>query len=263
MNIQGKVHYVGVNDRTTTRFEGLWSLPQGVSYNAYLVVGEKVALIDTVEEAFGSRLEANIREIIGDRKVDYLVVNHMEPDHSSSITALRRIYPDLQIVANAKALQMIEGFYGLCGNTVEVKEGDTLDLGGKSLSFRMIPMVHWPETMVSWCPEEQALFSGDAFGCFGALDGGITPGENDIDVLFIYSSEHPSFSNCIPARLDTELNNVAFKNSIGEFTCRTFPNERIVSTDDMFVDSLQIIAEAKEVKRLLVVGYNEEYGVLP
>lgn len=93
-----------------------------------------------------------------------------------------------------------------------------------------------------------------------ALDGGITPGENDIDVLFIYSSEHPSFSNCIPARLDTELNNVAFKNSIGEFTCRTFPNERIVSTDDMFVDSLQIIAEAKEVKRLLVVGYNEEYG---
>ena len=93
-----------------------------------------------------------------------------------------------------------------------------------------------------------------------ALDGGITPGENDIDVLFIYSSEHPSFSNCIPARLDTELNNVAFKNSIGEFTCRTFPNERIVSTDDMFVDSLQIIAEAKEVKRLLVVGYTEEYG---
>ena len=173
------IHYVGVNDRTTTRFEGLWSLPQGVSYNAYLVVGEKVALIDTVEEAFGSRLEANIREIIGDRKVDYLVVNHMEPDHSSSITALRRIYPDLQIVANAKALQMIEGFYGLCGNTVEVKEGDTLDLGGKSLSFRMIPMVHWPETMVSWCPEEQTLFSGDAFGCFGALDGGITDSEVD------------------------------------------------------------------------------------
>ena len=173
------IHYVGVNDRTTTRFEGLWSLPQGVSYNAYLVTGEKIALIDTVEEAFGSRLEANIREIIGDRKVDYLVVNHMEPDHSSSITALRRIYPDLQIVANAKALQMIEGFYGLCGNTIEVKEGDTLDLGGKSLSFHMIPMVHWPETMVSWCPEEQALFSGDAFGCFGALDGGITDSEVD------------------------------------------------------------------------------------
>ena len=120
------IHYVGVNDRTTTRFEALWSLPMGVSYNAYLVAGEKIALIDTVEESFGSRLEANIREAIGERKIDYLVVNHMEPDHSSSIAALRRIYPDIEIVGNAKTLQMIEGFYGIAGGTVEVKEGDTL-----------------------------------------------------------------------------------------------------------------------------------------
>ena len=114
------IHYVGVNDRTTTRFEGLWSLPQGVSYNAYLVADEKVALIDTVEEGFGSRLTENIREAIGERKIDYLVVNHMEPDHSSSIAALRRIYPDIEIVGNAKTLQMIEGFYGIAGGTVEV-----------------------------------------------------------------------------------------------------------------------------------------------
>ena len=173
------IHYVGVNDRTTTRFEGLWSLPQGVSYNAYLVTGEKVALIDTVEEAFGSRLEANIREVIGDRKLDYLVINHMEPDHSSSITALRRLYPDLQIVSNAKALQMVEGFYGIAGPTLEVKEGDTLDLGGRHLTFHLIPMVHWPETMVTWCAGEQTLFTGDALGCFGALDGGITDSEID------------------------------------------------------------------------------------
>lgn len=176
------IHYVGVNDRTTTRFEGLWSLPQGVSYNAYLVVGEKIALIDTVEEAFGSRLEANIREVIGDRKIDYLVINHMEPDHSSSIASLRRIYPDLQLVSNAKALQMVEGYYGLTGPSVEVKEGDTLDLGGgKSLSFHMIPMVHWPETMVTWCAAEQTLFTGDALGTFGALDGGITDSELDVE----------------------------------------------------------------------------------
>ena len=162
------IHYVGVNDRTTTRFEALWSLPMGVSYNAYLVAGEKIALIDTVEESFGSRLEANIREAIGERKIDYLVVNHMEPDHSSSIAALRRIYPDIEIVGNAKTLQMIEGFYGIAGGTVEVKEGDTLDLGGKTLSFHMIPMVHWPETMVTWCAGDRTLFSGDAFGTFGA-----------------------------------------------------------------------------------------------
>ena len=178
--IRPGIHYVGVNDRTTTRFEALWSLPIGVSYNAYLVVGEKIALIDTVEEAFGSRLEANIRETIGDRKIDYLVVNHMEPDHSSSITALRRLYPDLEIVGTAKTLQMINGFYGIAGGTVEVKEGDTLDLGGgKVLSFHLIPMVHWPETMVTWCAGEKTLFSGDAFGTFGALDGGITDSQVD------------------------------------------------------------------------------------
>lgn len=176
------IHYVGVNDRTTTRFEALWSLPMGVSYNAYLVAGEKIALIDTVEESFGSRLEANIREAIGERKIDYLVVNHMEPDHSSSIAALRRIYPDIEIVGNAKTLQMIEGFYGIAGGTVEVKEGDTLDLGsGKVLSFHMIPMVHWPETMVTWCAGERTLFSGDAFGTFGALDGGITDSQVEVD----------------------------------------------------------------------------------
>lgn len=167
------VYYVGVNDRTTARFEALWSLPQGVSYNAYLVVGEKVALVDTVDEAFGSRLEANIREVLGDRKVDYLIVDHMEPDHSSSIAALRRIYPDMQIVGNAKALQMVDGFYKIKGGMLTVVEGDTLDLGGKTLTFQMIPMVHWPETMVAWCAECQTLFSGDAFGTFGALDGGI------------------------------------------------------------------------------------------
>ena len=164
------IHYVGVNDRTTTRFEGLWSLPSGVSYNSYLVIGEKIALIDTVEEAFGSRLFENIREVIGERKIDYLVVNHMEPDHSSSIAALRLRYPDLRIVGNAKTLQMIGGYYGIGTGTVEVGEGSTLDLGGKVLSFHLIPMVHWPETMVTWYADEGVVFSGDAFGTFGALD---------------------------------------------------------------------------------------------
>ncbi len=151
-----------------------WSLPSGVSYNSYLVIGEKIALIDTVEEAFGSRLFENIREVIGERKIDYLVVNHMEPDHSSSIAALRLRYPDLRIVGNAKTLQMIEGYYGIGTGTVEVGEGSTLDLGGKVLSFHLIPMVHWPETMVTWYADEGVVFSGDAFGTFGALDGGIT-----------------------------------------------------------------------------------------
>lgn len=173
------IRYVGVNDRTTTRFEALWTLPHGVSYNSYLVTGEKIALIDTVEEAFGSRLLHNIRREIGDRKVDYLVVNHMEPDHSSSIGTLRRYYPDMQIVGNAKTLQMIGGYYGIDSGMLEVKEGDTLDLGGLTLAFQLIPMVHWPETMVTWCPEQRTLFSGDAFGTFGTIDGGITDTQLD------------------------------------------------------------------------------------
>ncbi len=174
------VRYVGVNDRTTTRFEALWPLPAGVSYNAYLVVGsEHIALIDTVEERFGGRLIENIRREIGNRPIDYLVINHMEPDHSSSIEALRLRYPNIRIVSNAKALQMVSGFYGITADTLEVKEGDTLDLGGLTLTFAMAPMVHWPETMVTWCPERQTLFSGDAFGTFGALDGGITDSHLD------------------------------------------------------------------------------------
>lgn len=179
--IQPGIRYVGVNDRTTARFEALWPLPAGVSYNAYLVVGERVALIDTVESHFSGRLFDNIRREIGDRPVDYLVINHMEPDHSSSIEALRLRYPDICLVSNAKALQMVEGFYGVAGRTIEVKEGDTLDLGGLTLAFCMAPMVHWPETMVTWCPQRQTLFSGDAFGTFGALDGGIVDSQLDPD----------------------------------------------------------------------------------
>ena len=180
--IRPGIRYVGVNDRTTTRFEGLWPLPAGVSYNAYLVIGDRIALIDTVEESFGGVLVDNIREQIGDRPIDYLVVHHMEPDHSSSMTALRRLYPDMRIVGNAKTLQMIEGYYGLREGTVAVADGETLDLGGgKTLQFHLAPMVHWPETMVTWCPEERTLFSGDAFGTFGALDGGITDTQLDPD----------------------------------------------------------------------------------
>ncbi len=173
--IKPGIRYVGVNDRKTTLFEGLWSLGRGVSYNAYLVIGEKIALIDTVEEGFGSELFDNIRREIGSRPIDYLIVNHMEPDHSSSMASLRQIYPNIEIVGNAKTIQMIRGYYSIEEGLKEIKEGETLDLGlGKVLSFHLIPMVHWPETMVTWCESEKTVFSGDAFGTFGALDGGIT-----------------------------------------------------------------------------------------
>ena len=169
------VHYVGANDRTKHRFEGLWPLPYGVSYNAYLIEDEKIALVDTVDAAYTERLLASIREIIGERPVDYLIINHMEPDHSASIHAVRQAYPGITIVGNSKTLAMVDGFYGTgTANMLTVADGETLSLGARELAFHLIPMVHWPETMVTHVAVEGLVFSGDAFGTFGSLDGGIT-----------------------------------------------------------------------------------------
>ncbi len=172
MKISDKIRYVGMNDRQTVLFEHQWPVPEGVSYNSYLVVDEKIALIDTAAAAFKDEFLSNIKEEIGDRKIDYLVVNHMEPDHSALQAVIRNEYPDCTIVTNAKAVPMIEGYQGLTDNIKVIKEGESLTLGGTTLQFYMIPMVHWPETMVTWCPEEKTAFSGDAFGCFRAVPEG-------------------------------------------------------------------------------------------
>lgn len=173
MKLSEHVRYVGVNDFRPFLFENQWTLPHGVSYNSYLVVDEKIALVDTAAAAFGEQFLANIREEIGDRQVDYLIVNHMEPDHSALMSLVRKEYPGIQIVTNAKAVPMIEGYNGITDNVKVIKEGEVLSLGSVSLTFAMIPMVHWPETMVTYLAEEQTLFSGDAFGCFGAVEGKI------------------------------------------------------------------------------------------
>ena len=180
--ISGKIFYVGVNDTDKVQFEGLWPLPYGVSYNSYLVVDEKVALIDTVECGFEEEFLSNIEEAIGDRHIDYLVVNHMEPDHSSLIEYVMEKYPDLMIVANAKTVPMLKGYHGTPDEKIMVmSEGAKLSLGSCSLSFHMIPMVHWPETKVTWFEEEGTVFSGDAFGTFGAVHEEITDDEDTFD----------------------------------------------------------------------------------
>lgn len=179
LEISPSVYYVGVNDRTKHLFEGLWPLPQGVSYNSYLVVDEKIALVDTVDACYTDLFIASIQQQIGDRAIDYLVINHMEPDHSASIRAIRLVYPNITIVGNNKTLGMVEGFYGVAENTLQVADGDTLSLGSKTLSFALTPMLHWPETMVTYCAENKLLFSGDAFGCYGALSGAVV--DEDMD----------------------------------------------------------------------------------
>ena len=179
--ISQRIYSVGVNDTDKILFEGLWPLPYGVSYNSYLVVDEKVALIDTVECGFEEDYLFNIREAIGDRPIDYLVINHMEPDHSSLTAYMLDNYPDLMVVANAKAVPMLQGYYNIPLERIHVvAEGDMLDLGECSLQFYMIPMVHWPETMVTWLKTENTVFSGDAFGTFGAVPGGIVDEEGTL-----------------------------------------------------------------------------------
>lgn len=190
--ITNKIFYVGVNDRNKSLFEGLWPLPNGVSYNSYLIDDEKVCLVDTVEVDFFTQFIEHIHEAIGDRAIDYLVVNHMEPDHSGSIALIKKYYPNIHIVGNKKTFQMMQGFYGIEEGTVEVKNGDSIELGNHTLNFVLTPMVHWPETMVTLCvpsaatePQQTVLFSGDAFGCFGALNGGIIDANINCDTFWL------------------------------------------------------------------------------
>ena len=175
----------------------------GVSYNSYLVVDEKVALIDTVEYGFEDEFLSNIREVLGDRQIDYLVVNHMEPDHSSLVAYMLETYPGLQIIANAKTVPMLKGYYATPAERIKVvSEGEEVSLGGCTLRFSMIPMVHWPETMVTWLAEEGTLFSGDAFGTFGAVPEDITDQDGTFEQ---YRDEMMRYYACIVGKYGTPV----------------------------------------------------------
>ena len=165
------IKYVGTDDLRDFLFEGQWTLPEGVAYNSYVVVDDKIALIDTAASAFGDKFIDEVIKATGGRSVDYLIINHMEPDHSGLISRARATWPDMTIVTNAKAVPMVAGYHGITDNILTVKENDVLNLGHCSLVFKMTPMVHWPETMMTYLPEGETLFSGDAFGCFGAQKG--------------------------------------------------------------------------------------------
>lgn len=184
MIVKGKVHYVGVNDRNKALFEGLWPLPYGVSYNSYLIDDDLVVLVDTVDVCYFDVFLDKIRKVIGDKPINYLIINHMEPDHSGSIRLLKQHYPDLVIVGNKQTFGMVEGFYGVTGERYVVGDGDFLALGHHKLRFYLTPMVHWPETMMTFDETDGVLFSGDGFGCFGALNGGIVDAKINTDLYW-------------------------------------------------------------------------------
>ncbi|MDR3141789.1 MAG: FprA family A-type flavoprotein [Tannerellaceae bacterium] len=179
--IATNIFYVGVNDRQKALFENLWPLPYGVSYNSYLIIDRETVLIDTVDVCYSDIFLKKIAGALNGRTLDYLVVNHMEPDHSGSIRLLRQQYPGVKIVGNGKTHGMLAGFHGITDGLLEVKEGESLSTGSRSLTFHMAPMVHWPEVMFTYDAKDKILFSADAFGTYGTLDGGIIDAEMNIE----------------------------------------------------------------------------------
>lgn len=172
MEITKDIIYIGVNDHKVDLFEGQYVVPNGMAYNSYVILDEKTAVMDTVDAHFGEEWLANLEKALGGRKPDYLVVQHMEPDHSANIAKFAEKYPEAQIVGNAKTFTMVKNFFGTdyADRRVVVKDGESLSLGAHELTFVFAPMVHWPEVMVTYDAKDKVLFSADGFGKFGALD---------------------------------------------------------------------------------------------
>jgi len=190
------VYWVGVNDRRTALFESIWPIPRGVSYNSYLIMDEKVTLVDTIKDLSLNGYLRRLTHLLGSsRKIDYLVINHVEPDHSGAVPMLRQIFPAMQIVGNKKTAAFLEKLYGITEGVHLVADGDELSLGKRKLRFFMTPMVHWPETMMTYEPTDGILFSGDAFGGFGTLAGGIF--DDEVDIHYFEDEILRYFSNIV------------------------------------------------------------------
>ena len=179
--VKENLTWIGGNDRRLSLFEGVYSVPHGVSYNSYLLMDEKTVLFDTVDKAVGKTFFENLEHVLKGKKLDYVIVHHMEPDHSATLNELLLRYPDVQVVCNTKTETMIKNFFDKDVLTYLVKENDTLNTGNHTLRFLMAPMVHWPEVMVTYDETDKTLFSADAFGTFGALNGALFADEVDFD----------------------------------------------------------------------------------
>ena len=195
IKLADNIYYLGFNDRRTELFENIWPIPGGVSYNSYLIVDEKIALVDTVERQFTEDYLGKVEEIIGNRSVDYLIVNHMEPDHSGALRTIKARYPGITLVGNKKTFGIMESFDITPDYLLVVYDNDILNLGNTKLQFQTIPMVHWPETMITYDETHKILFSGDVFGSFGTLDGGIF--DDEINLEYIESEVMRYFTNIV------------------------------------------------------------------
>lgn len=186
-NVTKDIYWIGASDRRMSLFENIYPIPKGVSYNSYVLMDEKTVLLDTVDKSVSEQFFENLEHVLSGRTLDYLVVNHMEPDHCATIADVVLRYPDVKIVGNAKTFTMMKQFFrfDVDAHAAVIKEGDTLETGKHTLAFAMIPMVHWPEAMVTYDVLDKVLFSADAFGTFGALNGNIFADEVNFETEWL------------------------------------------------------------------------------
>lgn len=195
LKVSGKIYWLGANDRKKHLFENIWPLPNGVAYNCYLINDEKTALVDTIESGVAGDFVEKVESLLAGRSLDYLIINHMELDHSGEVREIIKRYPDVQIIGNSKTFKVVEAYWGNVAAFKQVEDGEELSLGHHNLRFVMTPWVHWPETMMTYDITEQVLFSGDAFGSFGTLDGAVF--DDEIDFTYYEEDMRRYFSNIV------------------------------------------------------------------
>ncbi|MFQ9510508.1 MAG: FprA family A-type flavoprotein [Lachnospiraceae bacterium] len=259
--ISQDIYWVGGNDRRLALFENLFPIPQGVSYNSYLIIDEKITLVDTVDQAISRQFIENITYLLNGRSIDYLIVNHMEPDHCADIEELARRYPEMKIVGNKKTFQMIGQFYTIDSpdRLYEVKEKDELCIGTHTLKFYFAPMVHWPEVMVTFEMTKGILFSADAFGSFGALSGNLFSDETDFDE--IYLDEARRYYTNIVGKYGVQVQNVLKK--LGDLKINMICSlHGPIWRENLsyIVDKYQHWSSYKPEKKGVVLAYASMYG---
>lgn len=260
--IKEDLYWVGANDRRISLFESAYPVPDGVSYNSYLMLDEKTVLLDTVDKAVCHQFMENVEYTLGGKDLDYLVINHMEPDHCAEIQTITEKYPNVKIVCNAKIQQMIGQFFDF--NLPEerwqiVKEGDVLETGKHKLSFVMAPMVHWPEVMVTYDAADKILFSADAFGAFGAIDGNIFADE--VDFEHRYMNEARRYYTNIVGKYGPQVQMLLKKASALDIQMICPLHGYVWRKDlDKFIDKYQKWSTYEPELKSVLIAYSSVYG---
>ena len=253
------VYYIGVDDHHTELFENLWKIPFGVSYNSYLIVDDKIALIETVKDPWSKEWLDNIREIIDPKDIDYIILNHMEPDHTSSLPDIAELAPNATLIFTERASDMQKSFYGLSLKEKVIEDLEELSLGNKTLKFVHTPFLHWPETMMTYIKEDEVLFSCDAFGSFGALNGKLF--DDEIDMRMVESESRRYLSSIITTYFKFVQRGIAKIKELGIGVKMVAPSHGpIYRKDPMWVLNKYDEWTRPELEKYVTIVFGSMYG---